>query len=79
MSIWFHSASYTLYQWSQSRITLIKNSNIHMEPSGENNLRFSIFAFISKEAEKIRLPKEWCLLSDCEQSIMGPHVFSEKF
>lgn len=49
-----------------------------MEPSGENNLRFSIFAFISKEAEKIRLLKEW-YLSDCEQSIMGPHVFSEKF
>lgn len=42
-------------------------------------LRLSIFAFINKEAEKISLLKEWYLLSDCEQSISGPHVFSEKF
>lgn len=80
-SFWFHSASYTLYQWSQSQIILIENINIHLEPFGENNLLFKIlyFAFINKEAEKIRLLKEWYLLSDCEHSVIGPHVFSEKF
>lgn len=41
-------------------------------------LRLSIFVFINEETEKIRLLKEWYLLSDCEQSIIGPHVFSEK-
>lgn len=39
-----------------------------MEPCEENNLLFKIlyFCFINKEAEKIRLLKEWYLLSDCE-------------
>lgn len=41
-------------------------------------LRLSIFVFINEETEKIRLLKEWYLLSDCERSIIGPHVFSEK-
>lgn len=45
MSFWFHSASYTLYQWSQSQITVIENINIHMETFGENNLLFQILYF----------------------------------
>lgn len=57
---------------------MIESINIYMGPFG-HYLRFSIFAFINKEAEKIRLLKEWYLLSDCEQSVIGPHVFSEKF